>query len=455
MLALHAQHQSVRSIAKVLKLSRGAVRDIIASGSAAVPPALRASQADPQRERILELFVLCKGNLVRVHEELAKEGATYSYQALTAFCRRAEIGHEPPKPAGRYHFEPGQEMQHDTSPHVAELAGVRVPIQTASLVLAHSRMAYFQMYPRFTRFECRVFLTDALKYFGGAAKTCMIDNTHVVVRRGSGANMEPVDEMAAFAERFGFAFKAHAIGDANRSAHVERRFHYIEHNFLAHRPAKDLADLNRQAIQWCDKVNGTFRTELRASARELFAAEQPQLVPLPIWVPEAYVLHNRIVDVEGYVSVHAHKYSAPWQLIGRLLEVREAKDTITIYDGPRVVATHERLVGSAPARITVPAHRPPRGTPKPKDPPEVAELLALAPTIADYLAMLRAKHPGRAIPADRRLLKLVRDYPREPLLTAVRTAAEHRLFDLVRLERIVLRNIADDFFPDPHRKERK
>jgi hypothetical protein len=42
-----------------------------------------------------------------------------------------------------------------------------------------------------------------------------------------------VPEMAAFGERFGFQFAAHAIGNANRSARVERPFHFIEHNFLA------------------------------------------------------------------------------------------------------------------------------------------------------------------------------------------------------------------------------
>jgi len=43
----------------------------------------------------------------------------------------------------------------------------------------------------------------------------MIDNTHVVVASGRGAQMVPA---AAFAERFGFVFRAHAKGDANRSA---------------------------------------------------------------------------------------------------------------------------------------------------------------------------------------------------------------------------------------------
>lgn len=162
-------------------------------------------------------------------------GAQLSYTALTAFCRRHGIGYAPPAPAGRYDFAPAEELQHDTSPHELELGGRKRKVQTASAVLCYSRMLFFQCYPTFRRFDCKVFLTEALRYFGGAAARTMIDNTHVVVLRGSGRDMVPVPEMAAFGERFGFQFVAHAIGNANRSARVERPFWFIETNFLAGR----------------------------------------------------------------------------------------------------------------------------------------------------------------------------------------------------------------------------
>ena len=96
---------------------------------------MRAEKAEPYRQQILEEWANCKGNLVRVHEELAAGGAEISYPALTAFCRRHGIGQKPKIPAGHYHFEPGDEIQHDTSPHQAEIAGKKRNIQTASAVL--------------------------------------------------------------------------------------------------------------------------------------------------------------------------------------------------------------------------------------------------------------------------------------------------------------------------------
>ena len=243
-LELHARGVGMRRIAKLLGVSRGAVRGVIRRDSSDVPPIARAEKAEPYRDEILKLYALCEGNLVRVHEELVAQGASLSYQALTAFCRRHGIGQPPKLPAGRYHFEPGAEMQHDTSPHRARIGGKQLLVQTASLVLCYSRVLFCQMYPRFDRFACKVFLTDALQYISGACKNCMIDNTHVVVLRGTGREMVPVAEMEAFAERYGFRFQAHEKGDSNRSARVERPFHFIEHNFLAGREFADWDELN-------------------------------------------------------------------------------------------------------------------------------------------------------------------------------------------------------------------
>jgi len=197
-LELHTQGVAKREIARVLGISRVAVRKVLRSNSTTVPEMNRAQKAEPYRQQILEFFEQCKGNLVRVHEELRAGGAQLSYAALTAFCRRHGIGYRPPQPAGRYDFACGEELQLDTSPHELELAGRKRKVQTASAVLCYSRMLFFQCYPTFQRFDCKVFLTDALRYMGGATARVMIDNTHVVVLRGSGRDMVPVPEMAAF-----------------------------------------------------------------------------------------------------------------------------------------------------------------------------------------------------------------------------------------------------------------
>ena len=352
-------------------------------------------------------------------------------------------------PAGQYDFAPGEEMQHDTSPHEVELAGRKRKVQTASAVLCYSRMLFFQCYPTFQRFDCKVFLTDALRYMGGAAARVMIDNTHVVVLRGTGRDMVPVPEMAAFGERFGFQFVAHAIGDANRSARVERPFHFIENNFLAGRTFSSWEDLNRQAREWCDKVNSTYKKHIRAVPRELFAVERLHLKPLPAWIPEVYRLQQRLVDIEGYVALNSNRYSVPVDWIGRRVEVRETRDKIEIQLDARNLVTHRphrrsrasaHHAGRSTDRRGARASRGPILIPK-RRPSGTA-----APEMADYVAALKQRSRKALTLALRQLLRLVREYPREPLLAAVREAARYGLYDLDRLERMILRRVVRDYF---------
>jgi len=51
----------------------------------------------------------------------------------------------------------GRVRRAQESDHEVPLGGKLRRVQTASLVLCHSRLLFFQHYPRFTRFECKVF----------------------------------------------------------------------------------------------------------------------------------------------------------------------------------------------------------------------------------------------------------------------------------------------------------
>lgn len=448
-LALQQAGQGKRAIARLLGISRNAAKQVIASGTTAVPALDRAEKAEPYHDEIVKLVHDCQGHLVRVHEELVAQGVPLSYPALTAYCRRHGLGHEPPKPAGRYDHQPGQEMQHDTSPHTAHVGGRQRSVQIAGLALAHSRLAYVQLYPQFTRFECKVFLDDALDYVGGVCPVCMIDNTSVIVLRGTGADMVPVPEMASFAEARGFAFQAHEKGDANRSAVVEGLFDYVQNNFLINRQFRDFDHANHEAVVWCDKINAAFSRKLHASRRDLFAAESRRLVPLPAWRSPVYRIHSRIADLESYVNVHAFRYEVPARYIGRQLEVRETKTELQVFDGPRVVATHPRRV-DGPQRLRLPASERVERKQR-RDEQLVAEerqLHAELPEFAAWTTELRRRAPrGRGVARLRQLRRLLRDYPEPPLRDALRDAARYGLYDLERLETMILRSIRLDYFP--------
>lgn len=435
----------------MLGISRNAVRRVLASGRVQVPVIERASQVDEQAERIYELYQECAGNLVRVWEELEASGVKLAYSTLTGWCRKRGLGQKEKERAGRYHFEPGSEMQHDTSPHDVKVGEKMRRLQCASVVLCYSRLMYIQLYPRFTRFWCKVFLSEAAEYFGGVAGRCMVDNTSVVVAQGTGREAVMAPEMEGFGQRFGFEFAAHEKGDANRSARVERPFWYIERNFYPGRRFEDLGDLNRQAVAWCDKVKGRFIRSIRAVPAELYQQERVRLKPLPIHVPEVIEEQQRMVDLEGYISLHGNRYSAPAELIGRRVAVREGKDRVRLFDGHRVVAEHERIEDGRYARSTLAEHRK-RGLwrskrDRPLPPLEEEKVLqAAGGALARLAEELRKMHGGRAAGYLRRLHRMYLDYPSEVIERGVSEAIEYGLMDLERIERMVLRSVAGEFF---------
>src|SRR2546422_8942239 len=102
----------------------------------------------------------------------------------------------------------------------------------------------------------------------------MTNTPPVFSPEGRGGRRVPPPEMEAFARRYSFTFRAHEKGDANRSAHVERRFGFIEGNFLAGRAFRDFEDANAPARAWCDRVTAEFKRRLRARPRELVPVER-------------------------------------------------------------------------------------------------------------------------------------------------------------------------------------
>jgi len=459
-LRLHAQKHGSRTIAEDLGISRGTVKRVLKAGKAEVAVVVRPSIAAPHEATIRALHEQCKGNLVRVHEELSARGVVLSYQALTGFCRRQGLFQTPKERSGHYDFEPGQEMQHDTSPHDVLIGGRERRVQCASLVLCYSTMLFAQVFPTWNRFWAKVFLTEAVRFFGGAAGDCMVDNASVLVVAGTGKNAVMAPEVVALGARFGYRFIAHALGHANRSARVERPFRYIENNFYPGRTFADVADLNTQLRAWCERVNGKHKRTIKARPIELFATERGCLKPLPRHIPEVYALWRRTVDEEGYVHLHTNRYSVPETLRDHEVSVHESRDRVRIFKGTtaqELVCEHARQENGAGKRVTLPEHEKQarwrtKGTPRPLS-AEERSMVAASQVMADMVAALQKRHGGRVTRPLGRLHRMWLDYPQEPLDAALRVALDHGLFDLERIEALVLRHVAGSYFRLPQGDE--
>ena len=452
-LGMHEKGMGIRQISRNLSISRNTVRTVLKGDT----PQVRGSGTSYDNEipQIREAFVRCGGNMVRVAEILAQQGIAIGYSTLTRIARDRGLREPPKTRAGVYTFAPGVEMQHDTSPHKVILDGKQTTAQCAGLILAYSRKIFIRYYPSFTRFEAKIFLCEGFAYMAGVCDRVVIDNTSVIVAFGTGPNAEMAPEMEAFGRIFGITFVAHRVGHADRKARIERTFSYVERNFLAGRAFTDWHDLNDQAIAWCnEKANTKPKRSLGMSPDEAYLMERPYLKPLPAYVPPIYEIAHRVVDVAGYVNLDTNRYSVPERLIGKKVEVQKHAERVVVLFDHKPVASHPRLIGKRDGHVTHPGHHGPLFRDRVYRGPSAEEraLLGESETLDRYVSEIKKRSSGRGVQRLRRLLNLKRTYPPEPFLAALAKALAYGLFDLSRLEKMILEHVAGDFFrfPDEH-----
>ena len=136
----------------------------------------------------------------------------------------------------------------------------------------------------------------------------------------------------------------------------------------------------------------------------------------------------------------------PEKFVGKTLTVYKYPAEIQIVNRDKWIATHPRLIHQRDARHTIAEHHP-RPQRAPRAPLLEEELLrGEAPVLERYAAALKQHSHGSGVRQLRRLIELKRTYPKAPFLAALEQALRFGLFDLGRLENLVLKHVADDFF---------
>ena len=306
-----------------------------------------------------------------------------------------------------------------------------------------------QYYPCFTRFEAKTFLKSAFEFMQGNCQRCVIDNTSVILAAGSGADAVISPEMTTFSRMFGFEFMAHRIMHSDRKAYVERPFHYIENNFLAGRTFNDWEDLNAQAKNWCiDVSNKKGKREMGMSPEVAYIKEKPYMVRLPEVLPPIYEHSQRLVDSKAYINLDTNRYSVPEKLIGKTLDVYKYLDVVRIEHQHREIALHPRLAGKRYGKSHIKGHHT-------KIQYQQANLVlketesklrACHASISAYITRFKRHVRGNGIRKFNHLLSMKHTYPLNAFIAAVEQAHRYGLYNLNRLEELIIKFVAGNYF---------
>ena len=180
-------------------------------------------------------------------------------------------------------------------------------------VLSHSRMLFVRFFLGQTQ---SLFLRGhehAFAFFGGVPKVLLYDNlkSAVLERVGDAIRFHPT--LWDFSAHYGFEPRPVGIAKGNEKGRVERAIRYLRTSFFPARTYTDLADLNSQALTFCQTIAAQRRhTEDHSlSVGEVWERERPLLLSLP---NSPFPTEERIEVRPGktpYVRFDKNDYSIP------------------------------------------------------------------------------------------------------------------------------------------------
>ena len=332
-------------------------------------------------------------NAVVVHRLLRDQGRVIglrTVQRAVAPVRQAQRAAD--VATVRVETAPGAQMQIDFGEKRVTIAGTAVTVFLLVAVLSYSRRTFVKAFLHERQDDWREGIAAAFAHFGGVVLTVLGDNARALVRgrdRATGTvSFQP--GYLAFCRDWDVQPRACAPYRARTKGKVESGVKFVKRNALAGRTFTSFAALEQHLAQWMDeadqRVHGT--THERPCDRYL-REEQAALRPLPARpLPRRAQRLRRRVASDAFVDVETVRYSVPYQLVRDHVDVAIDEQTVRIFHGTVLVATHGRSREPF-ARVVEPAHLAGlwRVT-TPREPVD-ATLSALGRSLAEYAAVVR------------------------------------------------------------------
>ena len=357
-----ARGQSVSAIARELELDRKTVRTCLRQ------PAWRpyrraeaAGQLDAHREWLAQRAPQVNYSARILWQELRSQ---HGFGGSYVIVRRAVAPLRMAASAAaltqrRFETGPGEQAQCDWGQITVALGGVRTGIHIFVMTLGYSRRGFALGCLRERMGELLAAHEAAFAHFGGRCEFLLYDRMRTVVLGTSEGRPRLNPTFAAFAGHWGFTPRLCQPYRAQTKGKVESGVKYVKRNFVPGREFRDLEDFNAQLAAWqleiADvRVHGT--THERPIDR--FVDEARALAPTAGHASFLQAMvRERVVADDWLVSIDGNRYSVPFVLIGKTVQVvREGGAWIIRHRGV-VLAEHSVLAGRAQLSVR-PVHGP-------------------------------------------------------------------------------------------------
>lgn len=249
----------------------------------------------------------------------------------------------------RFESAPGEQAQVDWGQVSVHIGQARVKVHILVMTLGFSRRGWAEGFLNERMANVLGGHESAFAHFGGRCETILYDRMRTVAAplEGQLGRLNPTFE--AFARHWGFTPRLCQPYRAQTKGKVESGVKYIKRNFVPGRQFASLEDFNAQLVTWQAEVadmriHGT--THQRPIDR--FAGEALALAPVAGHASFlAAMVRERVVAEDWLVSIDGNRYSVPFGLIGKTVQVVREGALWMIRHRGQVVAEHVVLAGKA------------------------------------------------------------------------------------------------------------
>ena len=294
-------------------------------------------------QAVIESAVQAGLSAQRIYQDLiCDHGFTGGYHSVQRFVR--QLLQTQPVPFVRMEVEPGQEAQVDFGQGAWVLVeGKRRRPHLFRIVLSHSRKGYSEVAWRQTTESFIRCLENAFRYFGGVARTLIIDNLRAAVTRADWYDPELNVKVSEFCRHYGTVMLPTRPAMPRHKGKIESGINYGQENALKGRSFESLSAQNLFLSDWeggvaDTRIHGTTRQQVGKVFNEV---ERSKLLPLPAGLFPVFEEAPRTVHRDGYVELQRAYYSVPPEYVGRQVWVRWESRLVRVFNQRReVVAVH-------------------------------------------------------------------------------------------------------------------
>lgn len=354
---LYRQGHKIKSISRMLRLSRNTVRKIIRSLEEAVKTtytrkkqtSLRLDGYTEYLEKLLRDNKLTRPRLTgrAIYEKLTHKGYRGSYSAVMRYSKewKAKTNQAIKKACVPLSFSKGEAYQFDWSSEAVMLGGEIKNVKVAQFTLCYSRKKFLYIYPSETQEMLFDAHARAFEFFGGTPIKGIYDNMKTAVTKIlKGKDRKWNVNFMRLCVHYRIEPVACNPASGNEKGRVERQIQTLRQEFFSPIPQADtLEELNEALTSQVINYNKhhkhpKFKTK---TIDEVFIEERSYLVSAPILFDSCKEVFLK-ASLTCLVRYESNDYSVHCSLASQTVKCKiYANQIVFVFDG-KEVGRHKR-----------------------------------------------------------------------------------------------------------------